>query len=314
MNIRDLIYTIAVAKHKNFSQAALACNVSQPTLSIQIKKLEEELGVSIFIRKANEVEPTDLGLKVIESAERVISEIEHIQQIAHEFNDVEKTSIKIGMTPTLAPYLTRYFRDMLHAFNSDISVALIEDKPLELAEMVEKKDIDIALISRKNFDMLYGRDNIKEVSFTSLWMEPLYLGVCEGHLLASQPAIYAKDVPEELLIRFGISFGYDLEKNLPDVHQNMKKKIGFDVSAARFETVCRHIVHSDDCTIINAIAAEQFKTENWKLEFIEFLDQGNLRDLGIISKSSFSTDPMLEFISQYVNDDPPAGALPAQSK
>ena len=99
MNLRDLEYVLAVAKHGQFSQAAARCNVSQPALSNQIKKLEQELGGELFLRLSNEIRPSELGARVVEIARRIISDAQRIQDTATEFRNPEALPFKIGMTP-----------------------------------------------------------------------------------------------------------------------------------------------------------------------------------------------------------------------
>jgi len=112
MNLRDLEYVEALGRYKNFSHAASTCNVSQPALSNQIKKLEQELGAPLFDRGPYEIRPTELGLRVIEAAKVILDQAQKIKDIAIEYRDPEALPYKIGMTPTLAPYLTQYFGNM----------------------------------------------------------------------------------------------------------------------------------------------------------------------------------------------------------
>jgi len=314
MNIRNFKYVEAVALHRNFSRAALACNVSQPALSSQIKKLEQELGVMLFERKTSEVQLTEFGARAVEAAKQILKQTDVIREIAMEYRDLEALPFKIGMTPTLAPYLTKYFRDMLQGIYPNLRVVLVEDKPIELSQMVERQEIDIALIARKSHQLIFADTDRKPLDFTSIWLEPLYLGVRKGHPLAARSSISASEVPADLLVRFGIPFGYDLESQLPDVSGKMTEQTGFDVSAARFETVCRHISHSDNCTIINAIAAAQFQRDNWGLDFIKFEDEGNLRDLGMISRPKYPRHAVLQSMGNYINDYPPSGVTPTYTK
>lgn len=310
MNLRDLKYVEAVANHRNFSRAAQECNVSQPALSAQVKKLEQELGVTLFERKVSEVNLTEFGSRALEAAKQILRQTDAIREIAMEYRDLEALPFKIGMTPTLAPYLTKYFRDMLFELYPSMRVILVEDKPFELAQMVERQEVDIALLARKSHERIFSCSDSNAPHFSSIWLETLYLGVRKGHTLTQQSGILAKDVPADLLIRFNIPFGYDLEKDLPDMSDKLHEQTGFDVSAARFETVCRHISHSDNCTIINAIAAAQFEKDNWGLEFIEFEDDGNLRDLGMVSRRGYARQIVLEKIGNYINEKPPGGVKP----
>ena len=164
MNLRDLEYVLAVAKHGQFSQAAVHCNVSQPALSNQIKKLEQELGGELFMRLPTEIRPSELGQRVIEIAGRMILDAQRIKDTAIEFRDPEALPLKIGMTPTLAPYLTKYFSEMFLELFPGMCITLIEELPDRMTNMVAERHLDTALIARTNHK--------GDLDFSSIWSEP----------------------------------------------------------------------------------------------------------------------------------------------
>ncbi len=302
MNLRDLEYVLAVTKHGHFSQAAMHCNVSQPALSNQIKKLEQELGGELFLRLTTEVRPTEMGARIAHIAGRMIDDAQRIRDTATEFRDPQALPLKIGMTPTLAPYLTKYFSDMFMTLFPDMRVSMIEDLPDRMVAMVADRDLDIALIARTNHK--------SRLDFSSIWSEPVFLAVRCGHALSNLPHIRPQDVPAQHLIRLPYSFGYALEDRLPEPDLDGRKDKSFDLTALRFETVCRHICHSDDCTIVSALAAEQFKRDNWNLSFVPFDDPGNMRDLGAVTRPGCPRKPLLAKIGGYINACPPDGVTP----
>jgi LysR family hydrogen peroxide-inducible transcriptional activator len=302
MNLRDLEYVLAVAEHGQFSQAAVHCNVSQPALSNQIKKLEQELGGELFLRLTTEVKPTELGQRVIEIADRMIEDAELIKDTATEFRDPEALPLKIGMTPTLAPYLTKYFSEMFAVLFPGMRVTMVEELPDKMTEMVVNRDLDTALIARTNHK--------GHLDFSSIWSEPLFLAVSKDHDLCHMEEIRAEDVPPQHLIRLPYSFGYELEDRLPEPDYTERQKKSYDLSALRFETVCRHVSYSDDCTIVSALAAAQFKQDGWNLAFVPFAGPGNLRDLGAISRPGCPRKPLLARIGTYIQQSPPDGVVP----
>lgn len=302
MNFRDLEYVLAIAKHGQFSQAAAACNVSQPALSNQVKKLEQELGAELFLRLNNEVRPTACGLQVLRIAERVLNDAQKIRDTATQFRDPEAVPYTIGMTPTLAPYLTQYFSDLFSALFPNMRVTMIEDLPHNMLRMVEDHTLDLALVAKVN--------NTETLEFTSIWSEPLFLAVREGHPLCTLPSIAPEDVPRHDFIRLPHSFGYELENRLPKIDPANRASKRFDLSALRFETICRHICHSDDCTIVSALAAEQFRRDRWPLCFIPFDAPGNLRDLGAATRPGCPRRPLLDRIGAFVLEQPPVGVAP----
>ncbi|WP_298914286.1 LysR family transcriptional regulator [uncultured Roseobacter sp.] len=313
MNLRDLMYVIAVADHRNFTRAAEIVNVSQPALSNQIKKLEAELGLDIFKRGNRDVHLTEFGSEFLAAARQINGLVERIDDVAQQHRNVDTMPLRLGMTPTLAAYLSRYFRDMFAHLYPDMRVIIVEEYPAQLAHMVESKAIDVAFIARKSHTTLYEASK-KPMDFASLWLEPLYLGVRKGHFLSKHSSIWAHEVPADLLVRFDTSFGYDLEKDLPQPSTDVTELVGIDVRTARFETVCRHVAESDACTMINAIAAMQFRSDNFGLDFIPFNDEGNIRELGAITRPEYPRTAVIDAMRSHIQEAPPPGTVASQPK
>ncbi len=302
MNLRDLEYVVAVARLSNFSAAAAACNVSQPALSNQIKKLETELGTELFIRRSGEVRPTLGGQRIVEIAQIILNNAQRIKDTAAEYRDPEAVPFNIGLTPTLAPYLTQYFSELFCKLFPRMRVTMIEDLPQNMLRMVEDHTLDVALVAKLNHSA--------NLDFTSIWTEPLYLGLRNGHPLETLTSITPEDVPLHDFIRLPHSFGYELEDRLPQPDQQARSAKRFDLTALRFETICRHICYSDDCTIVSALAAEQFRQDSWPLSFIPFEAPGNMRDLGAASRPNCPRKPLLAKICAYIQSNPPKGVTP----
>src|SRR5690606_4671698 len=113
MNLRDLRYLVALADHLHFGRAAEASHVSQPTLSTQIRQLEEELGVSLVERAPRQVMLTPAGADIASRARRVLAEVEQMRETARRTADPEAGTIRLGLFPTLAPYLLPHVVDKL---------------------------------------------------------------------------------------------------------------------------------------------------------------------------------------------------------
>ncbi|WP_157062694.1 LysR family transcriptional regulator, partial [Pseudoxanthomonas dokdonensis] len=122
MNLRDLKYLVALADHKHFGRAADASFVSQPTLSTQIRKLEEELGVSLVERAPRKVMLTPAGRDAAERARRIISEVEQMKEAARRSQDPEAGTVRLGMFPTLGPYLLPHVIPQLRSRDSSTSL------------------------------------------------------------------------------------------------------------------------------------------------------------------------------------------------
>src|SRR5690349_12337620 len=126
MNIRDYEYVVAVAKTGNFGAAARACNVSQPALSMQIKKLENYLGIEIFERRGKKFLVTDIGKQIIAKAEEIIRKNNEVKELAKQSADLYSGIIKLGAFPTLAPYYLPKIMPKLAAAFPKITFLLVE--------------------------------------------------------------------------------------------------------------------------------------------------------------------------------------------
>lgn len=312
MNLRDLQYVLAVAEHQNFTRASEAVAVSQPALSNQIKKLEAELGVPIFDRGKDGVHLTAFGQEMVVHARQITEIADSISDLARRHQTTGLPHIRLGMTPTLAAYLSFYFRELFANAVPDRKIIIVEEYPVALSRMVEDRSVDMAFIARQSFDRIY-QGSKRPMDFTSLWLEPLYLGVRTGHPLCSKTSIWAHEVPADQLIRFPISFGYELERDLPEPSDTVAEETGIDVTSARFETVCRYVAQSDACTMVNAIAAEQFKRDGFGLSFLPFDDKGNMRELGVLTRPQYPDPEIIDAMRSYIFGTPPQGTVASRN-
>ena len=128
MNLRDLRYLVALAEHKHFGRAATASFVSQPTLSTQIRKLEEELGVALVERTPRKVLLTEVGREIAQRAREVLNEVEQIRQIARRTKDPESGTVRLGIFPTLGPYLLPHVVPQIRERFPRLELLLVEEK------------------------------------------------------------------------------------------------------------------------------------------------------------------------------------------
>jgi LysR family hydrogen peroxide-inducible transcriptional activator len=176
MNLRDLRYLVAVAEHRHFGKAAEACFVSQPTLSTQLKKLEQELGVELVERNPRQILLTDAGEKVVERAKVILGEADTIRGIARQAHDPESGTIRMGLFPTLAPYLLPHVVPALHARFPDLELLLVEEKTEVILQRLRDGELDVGVLARPVAD-----DHLHE---EALLTEDFVLAVPAGHPLA----------------------------------------------------------------------------------------------------------------------------------
>ena len=176
MNLRDLRYLVAVADHRHFGRAAEACFVSQPTLSTQLKKLERQLGVELVERNPRHIMLTDVGERVVEHARAALDEADLIEQIARQATDPATGSLRLGVFPTLAPYLLPHVVPLLHERFPDLELLLVEEKSAELHDRLRDGRLDAALLALPMHD--------ESLCAQPLFREDFLLAVPATHPLA----------------------------------------------------------------------------------------------------------------------------------
>ena len=146
MNLQQLEYLVALDTHRQFVGAAASCNVTQPALSMQLQKLEEELGVLLFDRKKKQVEPTAIGAKVVAQARHVLHEIQLLRQVVQVEKNELVGEVRLGIIPTLAPYLVPLFLVALAERNPRLRVRVEELQSEELVQRLKAHQLDVGLL------------------------------------------------------------------------------------------------------------------------------------------------------------------------
>ena len=193
MNLRDLQYVVAVADHSHFGRAAAACNISQPTLSGQILKLEAELGVRIFEREGRAVAVAARAEPIVEHARRALAAVAEVAAAARGARDPLAGPLRIGVIPTVGPYLLPYALPALIRDLPRAPIAIVEDVTARLLSLVLERKIDAAVIATDPGD--------RKLETLPLYEEPFLLVVALDHPLAARNRIAPDDIdPEALLL------------------------------------------------------------------------------------------------------------------
>jgi LysR family hydrogen peroxide-inducible transcriptional activator len=185
MNLRDLKYLVALAEHKHFGRAAAACFVSQPTLSTQIKKLEEELGVPLVERAPRKVMLTPAGREAAMRARGIVAEVEQMKEAARRSRDPEAGTVRLGIFPTLGPYLLPHVVPAIRQRFPQLEMLLVEEKSDVLMAQLRNGQLDAALLA------LPVNDEQLHTEF--LFEEPFVLAAPEGHPLAAHDTLRLDD-------------------------------------------------------------------------------------------------------------------------
>ena len=195
MTLTELKYIVAVAREKHFGKAAEACHVSQPTLSLAIKKLEEELELKLFERSAGEVTVTPLGDEVVRQAQHVLAQAAEIREIAKRGKDPLAGTLRLGVIYTIGPYLLpELVREVIRAVPQR-PLMLQENLTARLLEMLRNGEIDCAILAEPFPDA--------GLAMAPLYDEPFMAAVPANHWLANEPHVSSEQLRNETMLLLG---------------------------------------------------------------------------------------------------------------
>jgi LysR family hydrogen peroxide-inducible transcriptional activator len=195
MTLTELKYIVAVAREKHFGKAAEACFVSQPTLSVAIKKLEDELEVKLFERSANEVSVTPLGEEIVRQAQSVLEQAAAIKEIARRGKDPLAGPLKLGIIYTIGPYLLPDLVRQAIDRTPQMPLMLHENFTVKLLEMLRTGEIDCAVMAEPFPDT--------GLALAPLYDEPFLAAVPSSHRFASRETITAEELKSETMLLLG---------------------------------------------------------------------------------------------------------------
>jgi len=247
MNLRDLKYIIAVAETRHFGKAAERCFVSQPTLSGQIKKLEEELGVAIFERTNRSVEITPIGKDIVARAREAVEQADAIEQLARAHQDPLAGPLRIGAIPTLSPYLMPLILAPLKKQLPQMQLVLSEEMTDTLLARLHDHEIDAALLATPVEE--------GELEQLPLFDEPFWVAYPRKHAFYAREKITLRDLDKENLLL--LAEGHCLARQAMEVC-HIKERQGrgemADLRAASLETLIQLVGAGYGVTLVPALA------------------------------------------------------------
>ena len=298
MNLRDLSYIIAVAETHHFGQAAERCFVSQPTLSGQIKKLEEELGVIIFERTNRSVEITPVGEAILVHARQIIEQADVIEQLARAAQDPLAGPLRIGAIPTLSPYLMPLILLPLKKQYPQMRLVLSEELTDSLLERLRKHEIDAALLATA----------VAEPDLTSmpLFDEPFWVAYPRKHPFYTKEHITRKDLEGvELLL---LAEGHCLADQAMEVCRLQARSAQgefADLRAASLETLLQLVGAGFGCTLVPALAMRGSWTTGSGVVAQPLALPDAYRRVSLVYRQSFPRRAALEAFATVIRNNLP---------
>jgi len=281
MKLRDLEYLVAVTEERHFHKAAARCYVSQPTLSGQIKKLEEELGVLLIERTNRQVNMTEVGMAVSEQARRVLAEVNVINDISQAYQDPMKGDLHIGIIPTIAPYLLPVIMPSLNKKFTKMKFWLYEYQTHVLLEKLERGELDCLILA-----LPIEKHDFVEVE---LFREPFRLAVERGYTLTKQKEITLGDIANhEMLL---LEDGHCLRGHALDICHLAGAKEGSQFQATSLETLRHMVGEGMGMTLMPELAVPNKTTKTDAVQYLQFSDPKPNRRIGMLyRKNSYRED------------------------
>ncbi|MDI9409294.1 MAG: LysR substrate-binding domain-containing protein [Candidatus Pacebacteria bacterium] len=283
MNLRDLDYIIAVAEFEHFGKAADSCHISQPTLSTQISKIEAELGVKIFERNSRSLQITAIGATIIARARAIQSEVREIHNLAAAERDPMGGSLRLGIIPTLSPYLAPLLLPPLARACPRLSLEWHEDMTHSLVTKFLNFDLDFMLLATLPESL-----DSDEFLIQPLFTEPFYLALPRTHRLAAATSLAMSDLmPSELLL---LAEGHCLRDQIVDLCSGpaLRQPTANDFRAASLETLLALVEHGLGVTLVPALALPTNPPyDSQGLVFRPLGRDGGSRQIRLITRHSF---------------------------
>lgn len=287
MNLRDLHYLITVAETLHFGKAAARCNVSQPTLSMQLKKLEETLGVQLFERTNKRVMLTPIGTDIAARAQRVLAEAAQITLAARAAREPDSGSLRLGLFPTLAPYLLPSLMPQLTQYFPKLSLQLVEEKTPVLIQQLESGALDAALLA-----MPVASDALH---CATLFAEPFLLTVSRQHPLAKRKTVTLDDMHGQTMLL--LEDGHCLRDQALAVCQLAGVGESTNFRATSLETLRHMVASSDAITLIPKLAV---RAEDSQLRYLPFRTNAPMRQIGLYWRTTSARRPLFEAIAAHI--------------
>ncbi|NYT61084.1 LysR family transcriptional regulator [Alcaligenaceae bacterium] len=315
MTLTELKYIVAVARERHFGRAAEACFVSQPTLSVAIRKLEDELGIVLFERGGTEVGVTSIGLRVVAQAQRVLEECANLREIARQGHDPLAGPLRVGVIHTIGPYLLPRLVPTQIAATPQMPLLLQENFTVRLLELLRQGEIDCAIVALPLPE--------SGLMVHELYDEPFLVAVPTHHPWTKLKEIDAADLKKEtmLLLGAGHCFRDQVLEVCPELSRFSATSEGIQrtFEGSSLETIRHMVAAGIGVTVLPTSALSMPGLENNLLEYIPFKKPVPDRRVVLVWRKSFPRSSAIEALIAAIRDchlpgvnyldDAPASAL-----
>jgi LysR family transcriptional regulator, hydrogen peroxide-inducible genes activator len=297
----QLEYIVAVDKHRNFIKASEACFVTQPTLSMQIKKLEDDLGVVIFDRTKKPVIATEAGRLVIDQARVVLDASKQIEDIVDAFHQKIYGTLTIGIIPTLSPYLLPRFAGSFRRKYPEVSLIFNEMLTDEIYHQLMNDDLDAGI-----FVTPYHKQRLQE---HPVLYEEMMLYAGDDHPILNENEIKVDALKSEEM--WLLSDGHCFRNqaiNLCEINDLPKRELPFDFEGGSLETLMKIIDREGGFTLLPELAALDLSEEK-KNRIKRFSGTKPLREVSLVVSRTYAKTRLINILLEEIKRSVPEGLL-----
>lgn len=302
MTLQQLEYIVALDEYRHFVTAAEHCFVSQPNLTMQVKKLEEEVGVKIFDRNKKPLQPTEIGKEIIIRARQILRESRQLTEFVNHEKESMEGELSIGIIPTLAPYLLPRLLPIFIKENPKIHLKIQEVQTGQIISQIKSGVIDIGLLVTP-----ISESEIKEVP---VFYEPFLLYLPEKHRLFHKKLLLAEDLdPSDILV---LDEGHCFRDQALSICHNAKSgtSIGFEYQSGSIETLKNLVQHGVGFTLVPELSViDELDSVHVK----RFSSPEPVREVSLVVHNSFIKDSVIARLQETIRRVVPERLLQKQS-
>jgi len=298
MTLTELRYIVAVAREHHFGRAAKACFVSQPTLSIAIKKLEDELGVQLFERQSGEISVTPVGEQIVAQAQHTLEAAEAIRQVAQQGKDQLAGPVRIGAIYTIGPYLFPDLIPRLRKLAPHMPLVIEENYTAVLADKLKRGELDVIILALPFQD--------QGLVTLPLYEEPFVVLMPSAHPLTQRKTVGSAQLEHESVLLLGA--GHCFRDQVLEACPACLPKPGLDsglassIVGSSLETIRHMVVSGLGITVLPCTAAGADRYSQRLLEIRRFTNPVPSRTVALAWRVSFPRPKVIDAIHQAVND------------
>jgi len=294
VTLTELRYIVAVARERHFGHAAQSCFVSQPTLSVAIKKLEEELGVTLFERGPGEVSVTPVGQRVVEQAQRVLEEASRVKELAAAGHDPLAGTLRLGAIYTIGPYLLPKLIPVLRRMAPAMQLMIQENFTHRLAEMLKQGEVDVILVA-----LPFSESG---VATRAVYDEPFLVAVPQGHALEKKRHITSDELARESLLLLGS--GHCFRDQVLDLCSNVQRSkrgaLARTLEGGSLETIRQMVASGVGVTVLPATAVQPGESSGDLIRIRPFARPVPDRRVVLAWRKSFPRPEAIEALRQAI--------------